>query len=117
LEKMLALAKIKKVTLSLKNSILKAIKKAEQNNGRQVNVIDHHSNVSYVITVSRDTKKEIPVLIVSVVDYGPVPNASILPFLKEKFGEPTTIHAKPWIQDNAATFLIMYWENPNFNLI
>lgn len=70
----------------------------------QLNYVDPEDDVSYCASFRDHT------LSVSVVDYGPLPNASLLPILSDKFGEPDRMLAKPWYRDASYTFFIMYWE-------
>ena len=104
-------AKIECIPVSLKRSIRKIIKQAIRNKGLQFNYVDSQTNISYLASMDRKEGKR--VLMVSVVDQIPVPNASILPFLKTILGEPTTMHAKPWARDKDSTFFIMFWDEPS----
>ncbi|MUG26491.1 hypothetical protein GNQ08_29625 [Paenibacillus macerans] len=70
----------------------------------QLNYIDPLDNVSYCASFRDQT------LAVSVVDYGPLPNASLLPILSDRFGEPDRMLSKPWYRNEECTFFVMYWD-------
>lgn len=71
---------------------------------KQLNYVDPLDNVSYCVSVENQT------LAVSVVDYGSLPNASLLPVLSARFGEPDRMLSKPWFRDEEYSFFVMYWD-------
>lgn len=75
----------------------------------QVNYLDPLTNISYLFSINKE------MLIISVVDEGPNPNASTLAYLTEKMGEPLDLYAKPWTLDPTYTILFMFWHNPDFS--
>jgi hypothetical protein len=100
-------AKIRRVPKSTKVKIRTAIDSVRNGGGRSQFIDD--DGVSYLFTYQENH------LIISIVDIGPDPNASIVPFLIELLGEPETKHAKPWVLDPGYTILLLFWENPSFN--
>ncbi len=87
-----------------KNAVFELIRKAEEQPNIQFNYVDPADNVSYCVSV--DDHK----LAVSVVDWGPLPNASLYPVLTNVYGEPAHVFSKPWVRDERFVFLVMYWE-------
>lgn len=87
-----------------KNEIFELIRKAKEQPNIQFNYVDPLENVSYC--VSADDHK----FAVSVVDIGPLPNASLYPVLTDIYGEPDKVFSKPWYRDERFVFLVMYWE-------
>ncbi len=87
------------------------IYKAHAMPGRQLNYVDPLDNVSYCASIKDQA------LAVSVVDYGSLPNASLLPVLSARFGEPDRMLSKPWFRDEEFTFFVMYWDSFNLESI
>ncbi|QHZ49952.1 hypothetical protein [Paenibacillus larvae] len=89
--------------------IFQTIDQSLRNVGKRTNIIDEETNVSYCISYSLDDR-----MTISVVDLGPIPNASLLPILEPIYGEPE-MYAKPWVINPDYTILIMFWENATIN--
>lgn len=87
------------------------IYRADVESGMQQNYYDPIDNISYCVSIVNGT------LAVSTVDYGPLPNASLLPVLSERFGDPDRMLSKPWYQDAEFTFFVMYWDSFNIKTI
>lgn len=85
------------------------IDKAKRKPNKQYNFVDPVDNISYCASVI-DHK-----LTVSVVDWGPLPNASLYPVLTEIYGEPDRLISKPWVLDNQFMFLAMIWNRTLLN--
>jgi len=98
-------AKIDHVSETLKKNVMRVIKRAYAIKDKQVNYVDPDTNISYLATYKEG------MLIFSIVDEGPFPNASLLPYLERMLGEPSTKYAKPWIKDTRFTILILFWKN------
>lgn len=90
--------------------IFQTIDQSLRNVGKRTNIVDEETNVSYCVSYNLDDS-----MIISVVDLGPTPNASLLPILEPLYGEPVKMYAKPWVLNPNYTILIMFWENVTMN--
>ncbi|MEK5480348.1 hypothetical protein NYE70_25950 [Paenibacillus sp. FSL R5-0407] len=97
-------ARFSEVPKSTKRRIFQMIDKAFLNKNKRYQFTDENK-ISYCVSFEEGK------LLVSVVDDLPYPNASILPMLVDRFGEPTMKYAKPHRFDPKATFFVMCWDD------
>lgn len=102
--------KVKAIIEPLEQKLLDQIEllllESRRQNGKLINYLDTDTNISYGISFDIDK------LMVSVVDFASYPNASLLPYLTRKYGQPSYMYSKRWALDNRALILFMSWDYP-----
>ncbi|MEV2320024.1 hypothetical protein ABNC55_17855 [Paenibacillus larvae] len=83
MEKELTQANFFEISDRMLARIFQTIDQSLKNVGKRTNIVDEETNVSYCVSYNLDDS-----MIISVVDLGPTPNASLLPILEPIYGEP-----------------------------
>ncbi|MED0678639.1 hypothetical protein [Aneurinibacillus thermoaerophilus] len=99
------IAKIDPLTKKTKKMLVKMIEKVIANSGGMERA--HGIDISYIVSFEDNT------LVVSVGSNDPIPDASPLEFLTEKYGEPTQTFAKPSSITPGVMVFYMVWEKFN----
>ena len=98
-------AKFGYVSDEIKHRVLETIQSVQDKIDERICWRDDDTSIGYCVSMNEGT-----VLCVSVSEQGDKPNASILPFLEEELGEPSTLYASPSSLNPGVMIFYMMWK-------
>ncbi|MFX3635473.1 MAG: hypothetical protein ACE3L7_04245 [Candidatus Pristimantibacillus sp.] len=106
---------VEEVSADMKKMLIRMINTSLCNKGKQIRFRNFNNGASYVVSYEKESEDRN--LVISVCRKEKYPDASLLPFLSEIFGEPSILNSKPVTNNTSFTLLIMIWNNPDMKLI
>ncbi|CAM3683326.1 hypothetical protein EDM52_12245 [Brevibacillus invocatus] len=105
METVAAEAKFGYVSNEIKHRLLETIRSVQDDINERICWKDDDSGIGYCVSMNEGT-----VLCVSVSEPGYMPNASVLPFLENELGEPSTLYASPSSLNPEVLIFYMMWK-------